>query len=171
MRVLFDGGGHRSFVTSNVVNKAGIFPSRKENLRICRFGETNVDVSAKDIVQINLSSVDKKYNIQFEACVVDSYSQLENQNLEVVKKDFVHLKDIWFSDVGRKEKRIQSIQILIGADYMWRFMEDETRKGGVNEPVAVRTKLGLVLSGPIKGEIVDITSVIYVNINLISERK
>ena len=170
VRVLFDGGSHRSFVTSNVVNKAGIFPSRKENLRICRFGETNVDVSAKDIVQINLSSVDKKYNIPFEACVVDSISQLENQHLEIVKKDFVHLKDIWFSDVDPKEEQL-SIQILIGADYMWRFMEDETRKGDVNEPVAVRTKLGWVLSGPVKGEIVDVTSVSNVNINFISDKE
>ena len=139
-------------------------------MRICRFRETNVDVSAKDIVQINLSSVDKKYNIPFEACVVDFISQLENQHLEIVKKDFVHLKDIWFSDVDPKEEQL-SIQIPIGADYMWRFLEDKMRKGGVNEPVAVRTKLGWVLSGPVKGEIVDVTSVSNVNINFISDKE
>ena len=35
--------------------------------------------------------------------------------------------------------------VLIGADYLRRFMEDERRRGGVDAPVAVRTKLGWVL--------------------------
>ena len=44
------------------------------------------------------------------------------------------------------------MNILIGADYMWPFMESQTKRGEFDEPVAVLTKLGWVISGPMKME-------------------
>ena len=40
----------------------------------------------------------------------------------------------------------------MGADFLWEFQGQETVRGGRNEPVAVKTDLGWVLSGPLKGE-------------------
>ena len=41
------------------------------------------------------------------------------------------------------------VDILIGADVIWRFMSGETRQGeSPNSPIAIATKLGWVLSGP-----------------------
>lgn len=42
------------------------------------------------------------------------------------------------------------IQILIGADYLWCFQEGTSVRRKPDEPVAVHTKLGCVLSGPVK---------------------
>ena len=43
------------------------------------------------------------------------------------------------------------IDVLIGADYLWNFQKGCTLGGGPDEPVAVGTELGWVLSGPMKG--------------------
>ena len=44
------------------------------------------------------------------------------------------------------------IQVLIGADYQWDFLEGEEIREGPHEPVAIRTSLGWVFSGQLKGE-------------------
>ena len=44
------------------------------------------------------------------------------------------------------------IDILVGADYLWNFQKECTIRGKPDEPVAVQTELGSVLSGPMKGE-------------------
>ena len=41
--------------------------------------------------------------------------------------------------------------VLIGADYLWNFQKGCTIRGECDEPVAVETELGWVLSGPMKG--------------------
>ena len=43
-----------------------------------------------------------------------------------------------------------SIDILIGCDYYWHFVTGETRRGDEG-PIAVNSKLGWLLSGPVKG--------------------
>ncbi len=41
------------------------------------------------------------------------------------------------------------IDILIGADFYWNFVSNESRRGEQPGPVALLTRLGWVLSGPI----------------------
>ena len=38
---------------------------------------------------------------------------------------------------------------------MWNFKDQQTIRGGIDEPVAVNTKLGWVISGPLKGKITE----------------
>ena len=42
-----------------------------------------------------------------------------------------------------------NIDLLVGADYNWQFMNGRVIRGGASDPVAVSTKLGFVLSGPV----------------------
>ena len=57
VRVLFDSGSHKSFVTSNVVSNANISPFKQESLSICRFGDKEAIVSSNDVVKLNLMPV------------------------------------------------------------------------------------------------------------------
>ena len=59
------------------------------------------------------------------------------------------MKGLWFSDVCKKADVLVA-EVLIGADYLWSFQEDKVARGQPGEPVAVHTKLGWVLSGPMK---------------------
>ena len=45
------------------------------------------------------------------------------------------------------------IDVLIGADYLWNFQKGCTIRGKPDEPVAVETELGWVLSGPMKSSV------------------
>ena len=76
--------------------------------------------------------------------------QVRNEHIESRRKDCPHLQELWFSDMC-KHSEVLEIDVLIGSDYLWRFQEGKTLRGKPDEPVAVATKLGWVLSGPIKG--------------------
>ena len=64
------------------------------------------------------------------------------------------MKGVWLSDVSRNEDELE-IDLLLGADYLWRFQTVRTIRGEADEPVAVETELGCVLPGPLKGGNID----------------
>ena len=74
--------------------------------------------------------------------------------MEVVKNDFPHLRDLCFSDVCKSKEELE-IDVLTGLDYLWEFQKDTTIREEPEEPVAVETELGWVLSGPLKRRGVD----------------
>ena len=86
-----------------------------------------------------------------EAYVVPEISSIPNTHVELVKSDYPHLKGLWFSDVSKGRDEMV-IDVLVGADYLWHFQKGCTIRGKFDEPVAVETKLGWVLSGPLKGQ-------------------
>ena len=56
---------------------------------------------------------------------------------------------------------------LIGSDFHWSFQSGEVRRGNPGEPVAVKTSIGWVLSGPIKGK--SLNSVTSCNVNFLTD--
>ena len=56
-------------------------------------------------------------------------SHISNEHVEVVKNDFPHLRDLWFSDVCQSKDELE-IDVLIGADYLWEFQKGTTIRGG-----------------------------------------
>ena len=57
------------------------------------------------------------------------------------------------------------IDILVGIDFLHTLQDGQTIRGEPGEPVAVKMKLGWVLSGPLKGK--KVSSVENVNINFV----
>ena len=58
-----------------------------------------------------------------------------------------------------------NVDILVGIDYLHSLQDGEMIRGEPGEPVAIKTKLGWVLSGPLKGK--TLNSAENVNINLV----
>ena len=87
---------------------------------------------------------------KIEAYGVESIAQVKNEHVEFRKREYDHLQNLWFSDVC-KINDVFDIDVLIGSDYLWLFQNGNTVRGRPNEPVAVETSLGWVLSGQIKG--------------------
>lgn len=150
IRVLFDSGSHRSFVTANVVKDISIRVVRKEWLGISTFGNQSKQIGLKDVVELTLGPVGGGEPIPIEAYVVPEIASIANEHLELVKNDFPHLSGLWLSDVCKHQHDLE-IDVLIGSDYLWRFQGGRTIRGGPDEPVALKTSLGWVLSGPLKG--------------------
>ena len=168
VRVLFDTGSHRSFVSARAVKSLELRPVRKEKLTIKAFGSNENEEKVRDVVEFSLSSLRGGKRVEVQCYVVDEITDIANEHIEVVKKSYSHLKNVWFSDVSRHQETL-SIDILIGSDYLWNFQEGETIRGGPNEPVAVKTSLRWVVSGPLKGK--SLSSVSNVNFLPLVERR
>ena len=164
VRVLFDTGSHKSFITAEVVAKVGLRPVRREDLGILPFGSTDAEVKTRDVVEVSLVPVNGKKKVTIECYVVDEISSIANAHPEVVKETYPHLHNIWFSDICRHKETLK-VDILIGSDSLWNFQESEIRRGGPNEPVAVKTTLGWVLSGPLTG--MTLNSIENINVNFL----
>ena len=162
VRVLFDSASHKSFITSRTVSSLGLDPLKREWLAVNTFGKKASNSQLRDVVSVEMTAVGGGKAIQIEAFVVPEISRIQNEHLEAAKRDFPHLKGIWLSDVCRHKEELE-IDLLVGADYLWRFQTGRTIRGEPDEPVAVETALGWVLSGPLKGRKIDKEQEVQVN--------
>ena len=151
VQVLFDTGSQRTFITAKAVGRLGLKPVREESLGIKAFGSRETNVAKRGILELSLSSVSGGGDTVIEAFVVDDISTITNEHVEIIKQNYSHLSDVFFSDVCRYQDTLE-IDVLIGAAYIWEFQNGETIRGGQHEPIAVKTTLGWVLSGPLTGE-------------------
>ena len=99
VRVLFDTGSHKKFVTSKVVWELRIRPKQVDSLGIKTFGSKMVDEKMKDVVELELASVSGRHRLKIEAYVVDKVSDVNNEHVEIVTKNYANLSSIWFRDV------------------------------------------------------------------------
>ena len=65
--------------------------------------------------------------------------------MKFAKKNFSHIRNLTLADENCLKS--SDIDILIGPDYYWQFIKNRIIKGNADEPVALETKLGQVLSG------------------------
>ena len=161
VRCLFDTGSHKSFITAEAVDPLCLRPVRGESLCIKAFGQTEADRKETDVVEFSLTSLRGGKVVNISCFVVDLITSIVNVHPEEVKKQCKYLNNVSFSDVSRHNEML-SIQILIGSDFIWQFQESESLRGGPNEPVAVKTTLVWVLSGPLRGKHLDVIDEINV---------
>ena len=150
VRVLFDAGSHRSFVTSHAASLVDPKGLRREFLGINTFGQKCTKAEQREVVELELKPVNGNNVITIEAYVVPENCTVQNSHVELARKHYSHLEGIWFSDVVKSQDELE-VDVLIGADYLWRFQTGDTRRGKSEKPVAIQTELGWVLSGPLKG--------------------
>ena len=129
VRVLFDAGSHRSFITSKAAHRAQLASIRQEWLRISTFGQRSKDMCLRDVVEVKVSPTDGQKVIPIEGYVVPEISSIQNSHVELAKGEYPHLKGLWFSDVCMGAGELE-IDILVGADYLWSFQKDCTIGGG-----------------------------------------
>ena len=148
IRVLFDGGSQRTYVTEQLKTTLNLPIVRSENLVIKTFGTDNVEMKQCDAVKLVLKNQNKTFQTEVDALVTPLIcSPLQGQEVKLAKETFPHLFNLDLADEFPEAEA--HVDILIGADVMWRFMSGETRRGeSPNSPIAIAMKLGWVLSGP-----------------------
>ena len=152
VRVLYDSGSQKTFIYAKAVNKLALKPLREESLGIKTFGQSEPEIRKRNVYELTLEPL--KNNGKFvtvEAFLVDEICTISNINVEEVKRNYEHLHNIYFSDISRSEDLLE-IDILEGSNYLWCFQEGNIIRGGQHEPVAIKTVLGWVLSGPVGGK-------------------
>ena len=143
VRILFDTGSHKSFITARAATSLGLQPLRKEWVALNTFGRKAVGSNLSEVMHVDLAPMGGGKISSLEAIVVPEISQVQNEHLEIARNDYPHLANIWFSDVCQKDEKLE-IDILIGTDYLWRFQTGQIVRGRIDEPVALETTLGWV---------------------------
>ena len=165
VQVLFDTGSHKTFITGKAIGRLGLEITRKKRLEIKVFGRNDAEVELRDVVGLSLKDLrGVGKGIEAEAFVVDNIAEISNIHIEIVKKQYPYSKDLYFSDISDNESALD-VQCLMGSDFFWCFQTGELKRGDPGEPVAVKTFIRWVLSGPIKGE--RLNSITPCNVNLL----
>ena len=72
-------------------------------------------------------------------------ADLTNQNCKFVSKQYSHLQGLHLADKSTDGRK--AIEILVGLDYYFEFITGEVIKCKYDEPVALKSSFGYILSG------------------------
>lgn len=112
------------------------------------FGSDYSNIKTVHVVNLCLKNVDNDVTVTITAHVVPMIcSPLNYQAIQFARRNHAHLKDIVLSECISEENL--AIDILIGADQYWNIANGEVR-GGESGPVAMNTRFGWTLSGPVE---------------------
>ena len=120
VRVLFDAGSQRSFITTKVVQSAGLQVKRQEWIKVCTFGEQTKESGLKGVCDLQMFPFQGGHGVKIEAYEVPTIAQIRNKHIEIRKGEYPHLQGLWFLDVSRNEEFL-GVDLLIGANYLWCF--------------------------------------------------
>ena len=73
---------------------------------------------------------------------------IANQTIEIAQQCYPHLQGLPLADYSRGDEGLE-IDVMLGADYYWTVVQNHVVRGELHGPVAIRTRLGYVLSGPV----------------------
>ena len=147
-RIVFDSCIQKSYISSRLRNSLGLETVSKQSLLVKTFGNEYPKLMSCDLVQVSITATDglELYVNAFSVPVI--CSPISNQAVELAMKQYPHLRGLNLADNSSPSNDVD-IDILIGADFYWNFVSNESRRGEQPGPVALLTRLGWVLSGPI----------------------
>ena len=79
---------------------------------------------------------------------------ISNQIIQFTQENYPHLHGLQLADNSHGSEEL-SVNLFIGADFYWHFVTGETVRDVTPGPVAILTKLGYVLSGPVNVSMCD----------------
>ena len=147
VRILFDGGSEKSFISSALAKKAEFPLSHSEKLSVTGFGGKRDETSAKRVYNVTLVGSDGD-KIGIKAVEVPVIcAPLRKIGVPFVRC-LAEFKDLQFSEKFDDCEEVE-IQVLIGADEYWSFFDGQIRKSRDSGLVAMKSRFGWVLNGKV----------------------
>eukprot|EP00112_Aurelia_sp_Birch-Aquarium-sp1_P017158 Seg3959.1 transcript_id=Seg3959.1/GoldUCD/mRNA.D3Y31 product="ATP-dependent DNA helicase tlh1" protein_id=Seg3959.1/GoldUCD/D3Y31 len=153
IRIIFDSGSQKTYINERIKKSLNLKVVGKDRLLIKTFGDETPCTKECEIVQIAVKSLDGM-EIYVNAYVVPNIcSPITNQVMSIAVENYDYLRDLRLADYlpGDELNADRPVDLLVGADTFWLFVEDGIIRGERNGPVAMKTKLGWVVSGPVQG--------------------
>ena len=145
-RILFHSGSQQTYISPLVREILHLKASDRKNMSIKTFGH-HQDTKSLEVVKFAVKSVDKNMSIYVNAFVSDICYPVENQQINLAQERYEHLEKLPLAD-DNPESLPMEIDILIGANHYWDFINQRIVRGHENQgPVAISSKLGYILSG------------------------
>ena len=146
VRILFDSGSQRSYITEHAREKLGVPTVKSEKLLIRTFDQENEQLQTSEVVELSVRGLDKNESIPVTAYTIPLVcTPLQDQSIEVAQQKYEDLVDLDFADDPLVQCGSQ-VDLLIGNDFYWTFFTGGI-KWGESGPVAMESKLGWILSG------------------------
>ena len=143
--ILFDNGSQLSFITPALRNKLNLKTHDTREIVIKTFGEH----STKEIlerVKVSIKCLDG-HNLDIFCYVKDICQPLNNQHIKFARENYEHLRGLHLANFT--DNPTHPVDILVGSDFYWSIIENEIIRGPDNCPIALKSKFGYILSGPI----------------------
>ena len=149
-RIVFDSCSQRSYISNRLRSTLKLETVESENLLIKTFGDKSPKVLSCDKVKFAVTDTEGNEIIMDAYSVPTICSPISNQSIKVALEEYPHLHGLTLADKPSLSTAGDvEVDVLIGADYYWKFVTGTTKRSGKPGPVAVLTRLGWVLSGPV----------------------
>ena len=148
IKVLLDPGSQKTYLSDAVKDYLKLDAIAKQNVVIKTFGSTTGKLKELGEFKFALRGLHgnclRLYMSGFSVPVV--YGRVSGQKIDFVKSSYPFLRDLKLADSGQSKGKID---LLIGADFYWSVVDGAVKKGDDVGPVALGSKLGWLLSGPV----------------------
>ena len=149
-RIVFDSCSQRSYISNRLRSTLKLETVESENLLIKTFGDKSPKVLSCNKVKFAVTDTEGNEIIMDAYSVPTICSPISNQSIKVALEEYPHLHGLTLADKPSLSTAGDvEVDVLIGADYYWKFVTGTTKRSGKPGPVAVLTRLGWVLSGPV----------------------
>ena len=153
-RVIFDNCSNRTYVTDCLRQTLKLPKIGVKKINISRFMDTGEGkekpvIHDCDIVQLMIKGVNDEDIIVSARTVPAICPPPNTRPIEFYKKEFRHLRTLTLADeVVQKPYRGNQIDMMIGLDYYYDIIYDQTERG-VCGPVATKSRVGWLVAGPV----------------------
>jgi len=149
VRIIFDSGSQRSYITTKLRNLLSLNHHRTETMIIKTFGSSEGSKQLCEVVSIRMILKDGGM-LKLPLLLVSLICEpLSCQPITYARENLDYISDLDLADHCYGDQHLD-IDILIGCDHYWKLVTGQIIRKG-NGPVAVSTRLGWVLSGPVNG--------------------
>jgi len=145
VRILFDSGSQRSYITEELSQQLRLKPDHRERLQLNTFGDTHHKVRGCNVVNLDVLKIDHTDSVNINALCFPTICT--NLPSVVDVHDHPHLVGLELADDPDQPR--DRIDVLIGSDFYWDIVTGEM-KMGEKGPIALSSRLGWLLSGPIE---------------------
>ena len=142
MRVLFDNGSQKTYISNRLRDRLKLKPVKTETLQLNTFGDNRFKKLNCDVVELELQSQSGESVKISATCYPVICSPLPTK----MNVDYPHLKGLNLAEDFNDGN--DTIDILLGSDVYWEVVTGEVIKGQ-SGPVAVKSIFGWLLSGKI----------------------
>ena len=148
VRMLFDSCSQRSYLSKSVKKTLNLSPIGKETILINTFGNEGQILEA-ELVQLVVHCFNGERVVITAYCVDHVCEPIINQNIAFAYGKYEHLSRLPLADQSDNNDSLE-IQLLIGLDHYWSLIDGQVTRGEMGDgPIAMKSKLGYVLSGPV----------------------
>ena len=147
VRAILDLGSQRSYVTNRVKDALALMPAGEQQMSILTFGSNNRNTQTCEMVRVGLTTREGP-DMELELFSVPLICEpLVAQPISLCKVKYDHLSQLELADYSDGVSAVE-IDVLIGSDYYWEFATGRMSRGR-SGPIAIHTRLGWILSGPV----------------------